>query len=344
MFGRLLNTLRYRLNRDLREWRKSNRILREYAWPWYQRVLIIAGTRPVRSPLLLFTVVLALSEGVWGYHALEVLLSANPPPSSSGIKQHFFTLWTVRGWWSKTGEEQGALDHGPCNPSALKALAFTVHEPAIKRFVGAWESLKNEFVEPEMAQRAGNEDEWIDRTVSSHVAASVMADILKKLKPEIVDVSSPLVYWQQIKIAAAKIRDEGLAPILFVAGRAEPRWLLEWTRSIHDDRVERPEDLRLVRDKQIESEGYVGSLNDIPVYVAPIGPGSSYLVPVETLDALTFTEFEDGAYVQVSFEPLEGKNTLINLRLSWRFQRDLKMRECWQLRYTQSEANEGGLR
>lgn len=37
MFGQLLNTLRYRLQRELREWRKSNGSLRETAWPWYQK-------------------------------------------------------------------------------------------------------------------------------------------------------------------------------------------------------------------------------------------------------------------------------------------------------------------
>ena len=138
-------------------------------------------------------------------------------------------------------------------------------------------------------------------------AGSVMADILKDLSPETINVDSPAAYWQQIKIAASRILDEGGRPLLFVAGRAEPRWLLDWTRSTYDERVERPEDLRLVRDKQYEANGYVGSLNDIPVCVAPIGSGSSYLISEESLDVLRFTEFEDGVYVRVSVEPIEGK-------------------------------------
>jgi hypothetical protein len=52
----------------------------------------------------------------------------------------------------------------------------------------------------------------------------------------------------------------------------------------YDDHIERPEDLRLVRDKQFEADGYVGSLNDIPVFVAPIGPGSSYLISQELMN------------------------------------------------------------
>ena len=46
-------------------------------------------------------------------------------------------------WWSKTIEEQGLLDHGPCNPRTLNVPAFTAYESAIKEFIGAWESLKH---------------------------------------------------------------------------------------------------------------------------------------------------------------------------------------------------------
>ena len=96
MLGRLLNTLRYRLNRDFDEWRKANPVLREHSWPWLQRILIAAGTRPVRSPRALCIFVLVLSAGVWGYHALAAYLSDEPPPPPAGVDQHFYTLWTIQ--------------------------------------------------------------------------------------------------------------------------------------------------------------------------------------------------------------------------------------------------------
>ena len=96
---------------------------------------------------------------------------------------------------------------------------------------------------------------------------------------------------------------------------------------------EKPEGLQLIRDKQFKSDGYVVSLNDIPVFVAPIGSGSSYLISKESLNILAFTKFEDDVYVRVSYEPIEGNDALINLRVSWRFQLDLKTSECWQFRY-----------
>jgi len=235
----------------------------------------------------------------------------------------------VARWCSQSGFSKDSAD---IPVSLFREIQYSAEEYA-ERSLTIRDMRKGEFVEPPMAQRAGNEDEWFDRTVSSHVAGSVMADILRASRPEIIDVDSPVVYWRHIKAGAERIRKEGGTPILLVAGQTDPHWLLEWTRSAYDERVELPEDLRLVRDKQFEGNGYVGSLNDIPVYVAPIRSGSSYLIPKESLDTLSFTEFENGIFVQVSVEPVEGKDMLINLRLSWRFRVEVKKHKWWQLRY-----------
>jgi len=96
MLGRLLNTLGYRLRCELRDWRKVNETLRETAWPWYQKALIAAGKHPVRFPLKLLSVVIALSAAVWGYHVLSTQVSSNPALPISDIEHHFFTLWTVQ--------------------------------------------------------------------------------------------------------------------------------------------------------------------------------------------------------------------------------------------------------
>ena len=192
---------------------------------------------------------------------------------------------------------------------------------------------KGEFVEPAMTQRVSNEDEWFARAISNRVARSVMAEILRFLNPMSVDVDGPLAYWGQIQLAVSRIRKEGGIPILLIAHRTEPRWLLDWTRSSYVEDIERPEGLRLVRDKEVDSDDYVGSLNDIPVFVAPIGIGSSYLISREALDTVKFTEFEDGVFVKVSAEPVQGNDMLINLRVVWRFELELKQSECWRLQY-----------
>jgi hypothetical protein len=94
--GRLFNTLGYRLRCELREWRKVNVMLREYSWPWYQKVLIGVGEHPIQYPLELLFVVLALSAALWGYHALSALVSAEPQPRRIGVEQHFFTFLGLR--------------------------------------------------------------------------------------------------------------------------------------------------------------------------------------------------------------------------------------------------------
>ena len=192
---------------------------------------------------------------------------------------------------------------------------------------------KGEYVEPPMAQRASNENEYFDRFISRSVAAHVMAETLKFLKPTTVDVETPLAYWEQIQIAASRIQKEDGTPILFTAGRGEPRWLLDWTRGNYDEDIKSPEGPRLVRDNKEEADGYVGSLNDIPVFVAPIGIGSSYLISREALDMLRFTKFEDGLFVRVFHESIQGNEMMINLRIVWRFELELRQSECWRLRY-----------
>ena len=96
MLGRLLNTLSYRLRRELRDWRKSNQTLRDDAWPWYQRALIAAGKHPVWGSFGLLSVVLLLSAAAWGYQAFSDPVTDSPPLLLLELEQHFFTLWTVQ--------------------------------------------------------------------------------------------------------------------------------------------------------------------------------------------------------------------------------------------------------
>lgn len=86
--------------------------------------------------------------------------------------------------------------------------------------------------------------------------------------------------------------------------------------------------------RAMERAQSVVGLNNIPVFVSPIGSGSSCLVSKESMNALTFTEFEDDVYVRAVVEPIEGNDMLINLRLTWRFKPDLIQSDCWQISYT----------
>ena len=242
-------------------------------------------------------------------------------------------LRMIARWSSRSGFSK---DGGDVPVSLFREVKYSVEEYT-EFSMKICDINKGELVEPPMAPRASNEKEWFDRTVRSHVAASIMAETLSSLNPYSVNVDCPVAYWEQIQNAESIIRKEGGTPILLIAGRAEPHWILNWAKSYYDEYIERPEGLRLVRDKQFKSGSYVGSLNDIPVFVAPIGAGSSYLISQEALDILRVTEFEDGVFVGASVEPVQGKDMLINLKLVWRTRLDLSPSECWQLRYIQSD-------
>ena len=238
-------------------------------------------------------------------------------------------LREVARWSSRSGFSQ---DEGDIPVSLFREVQYS-DEEYTEYSQPFPDQNKGEHVEPPLAQRASNEDEYFDRVTSRSVAMHVMAETLRSLTPASVDAETPLAYWEQIQFAASRIRKEGGTPNLLVAGRGEPRWLLDWTRSNYDEDIQRPEGIRLVRDNKVELDGYVGSLNGIPVFVAPIRIGSSYLISREALDTVKFTEVEDGVFVKVSAEPVQGKDMLINLKVVWRFELELRQSECWRLRY-----------
>ena len=47
-------------------------------------------------------------------------------------------------WWVRTLEQQGTMDHSPCDKATLRPPYSGTYESIIQSYVGAWESLKNE--------------------------------------------------------------------------------------------------------------------------------------------------------------------------------------------------------
>lgn len=197
---------------------------------------------------------------------------------------------------------------------------------------------KAAFVDPPMVELAVNEEEWYDHTVRSHVAFSVMTEAIRKLDLECIEVNGAAQYWEKIEDGASIIQKNGRTPILLVAGQAEPSWLLEWAESNYSEFVELPTGLRWHRDNRIESKAYLCSLNEIPVYIAPIGAGSSILLAREAFDTLEFSKFEDKTFVEAYVEEIDESETLLDLKLTWRFNIILQSQECWKLQYTKNES------
>ena len=192
---------------------------------------------------------------------------------------------------------------------------------------------KGRFTVPAMEHEVHGWDEHYDRLITAWVASSVLVNTMKKLEPTVLDVDNATAYWQQLKVAESKIRQEGHTPVLLVANHNDPSWLRDWRRTASDENRSRPEDLRFYRNKQIIISGYLGNFNEIQVYRARVQQGSSYLIAKEALRGLSFQQFEDGIYVQVSYEPDESNESLINIKVTWQFRTDVKQFESWQLRY-----------
>ncbi|MDD9997659.1 MAG: hypothetical protein OXQ89_07935 [Rhodospirillaceae bacterium] len=47
-------------------------------------------------------------------------------------------------WWVRTLEQQGTMDHGPCEMATVRPPYSGTYESMVRSYVGAWESLKNE--------------------------------------------------------------------------------------------------------------------------------------------------------------------------------------------------------
>lgn len=49
-------------------------------------------------------------------------------------------------WWVRTLEQQGTMEHDPCNMASIAPPYSSTYESLVRKFVGAWESLKNERI------------------------------------------------------------------------------------------------------------------------------------------------------------------------------------------------------
>jgi hypothetical protein len=176
---------------------------------------------------------------------------------------------------------------------------------------------KGQLTDPLFAPLVVNEKEWYAETIKQYVAGFVMADILKIVNVLTVDGSTPDKYWSQLKSAANKLTSSGLNTILLVENATIPKWIWDWGWPESEDRFKRPDDLHVRRrESETTVSGYIGHFNDIAVYTAQIPPGASYVFALETFKEITFTEFNSGHLVDVSYEPTRNF-ALVNLILKW---------------------------
>lgn len=195
----------------------------------------------------------------------------------------------------------------------------TIDKPLTERSLVINGLKKGEFTEPPMADRATNEDDWFAETVRDHVASSVLAAVLDELEPERTEIETPEAYWAQIKRFANNSLAKGLQPLLLLQGHTIlEEWMQDWIYpSIEDSACLPPVDLVVSKDRSQKVDGYLWSLNDIPVFDAPLSRSASVLLVRESFERIKFSCQPGGHYVQATTREVQGHPELVDLVLTW---------------------------
>ena len=238
-------------------------------------------------------------------------------------------LVDVGGWASSTGfsKESGAF------PLPLfRTVNFSTDQlqgrSVIFKGLG-----KGEFTEPEMAQRSVNEEELYQRVIRNQVAAYVLSTVIGELAPQPQDGSSAETYWEHLKRYAQAATNDNRHPILLIENQTVPEWVYDWTNRYRSRDAIVPSDMKSWHDSENRSDAYVGNLNDVTVYVAPLNPGGSILMTAESFESVSFTKLEDNRFVSVEAMPIPDEPAIIDLKLTWWFDTHVDRYPAIQLSY-----------
>jgi len=225
---------------------------------------------------------------------------------------------------------------------------------------------KGEFIEDPIIEPALGESGWFATIIRAHVASSVFAEVMAKLKRldvsgttsdvenaedldssqtiGVEDVSevatdeylgdldeSSSSYWSEVSAASPErywdelVRFEMVAerlggtPILFIESGRHPYWVEDWFHvdRYGDNAVKRPEDMNVSHDDSIESENYMGHLNSIAVYCAPVASGSSVIMCAEALERVQFTEYPGHGMIKIEDILVPDEPDKLNLKFNW---------------------------
>ena len=73
---------------------------------------------------------------------------ASPDILSHSVELPSVLFRRLATWWVKTVEQQGVTKHDACNEASLRPPFFGIYDSILRRFVGVWESLKNDRFPP----------------------------------------------------------------------------------------------------------------------------------------------------------------------------------------------------
>lgn len=234
-------------------------------------------------------------------------------------------------------KREDALTMAPVDPERLKQLARFASSKGFKSESGEFplqlfstvnssadgledftltmqQVRKGELTSTEMDQRAGNEDQFWSDTMARQIGVIVLNDILVGSKTRDLFVPNAEAYWVAVKAEAARVVAQGGRPILMLDNATRPEWVWQWQHADYGREHARPDDLRVQRFEG-RGDSYICNFNEIEVYVAPLPFGESILLAQNTFKAVTFREFEEGCFVDVSYLERDDTKLLVDLKL-----------------------------
>ena len=224
-------------------------------------------------------------------------------------------LLEVGGWASSTGFSK---DSGAFPLPLFRTVNFSPDRLQGRRVVLKGIS-KGEFTEPEMAQHSVNEEELYQRVIRDQVGAYLLSKVIQESAPQPQDGSSAETYWEHVKRYAETATRDNRHPILLIENQTVPEWIYNWTNPHRSHDAIVPSDMKCWHDSENNLDAYVANLNDIAVYVAPLRPGGSILMTMESFDSVSFTKLDNNHFVSVEAIPVSNEPAIIDLRLTWWF-------------------------
>ncbi len=192
---------------------------------------------------------------------------------------------------------------------------------------------KGYFTSPEMVQRSGNFDDYIKNGITGYIQRVFWYEFAN-LSQSVIEVETEEAFTAGVKSRADQIFREGGRPVLLVCGWRDPSWIGKWFSWTSKPTA----GLEVKRREDMETNLYIGTVNDIDVFRFRIKPNHALLFNSDLLESLTFGANEEGAITEAEFIPDEtglsgALNFNFNLKINWR------EREIFAFHYPSSDAD-----
>ena len=175
---------------------------------------------------------------------------------------------------------------------------------------------KGELTRVEMDQRASNEDDYWSDTMAKQVSVILLADVLHSSVTKDVYTHDADSYWTTLKHEASKIVESGGHAILILDNASRPEWVWKWQHADYEERSQRPSDLR-VQCRDGQGKGYICHFNEIAIYSGPLPVGQSIVLARESFNRVTFRQFDNDQFVEVSFSERLDSKKLVDLKFKF---------------------------